>query len=328
MELSNKEEIIEFIKCDLKYFFLPDETDEQNAFTQKKSELSNYFSFFSNNFLQRETIRYQTMILTASVTLIAVELLQFSSLKLFGGNVPVSNGLTAFISILIFVLIIIFSIKAHIDFTINRIQSGVNDGSLIEISHTLETIIAKRGVDIHYWHEISQVISNFGIDSFNIRSKYFSDYTSVLEHIKIDNPQGYEEYALLNSEVKLHINKRKDFLSKIQSLLSKEFEAFEEELKKIKERDSLKESTMFYTANIEPAEVISKKWSEARDSLENEAISLLMKEPLIVTIMGNLTKSLNKAYTVKNISIKIEIWFTIIFGLAAIIFGLLKSTIL
>jgi hypothetical protein len=156
--LSTEDEIRKSILRNLPIAFGEAAAVEAGAVIAKFNELLDYASAVSAPFLGPDTIRYQTMLLTLSLFLMATSVFRFTAVKLFDVSVQVGGKFFVLYSALIAAVAAIFAVKSFVDHERARFIRMKNFNVKHEFIALITLSLDLKDIQDYFWLEIFDAI--------------------------------------------------------------------------------------------------------------------------------------------------------------------------
>src|ERR1700722_10568087 len=152
--MSTEAEIKQSIRNDLAILFGESEPTDLRVFREKYNRLVEYATAVSAPFLGPETIRYQSMLLYVSVLFLSISLFKLGGIKVFDTVLSVDHKLLVAYEVFIGMVIVIFLVKAYVDYLRARFTRSRNAGVGSELAALMSAGLVKRHIQHYFWLEI------------------------------------------------------------------------------------------------------------------------------------------------------------------------------
>jgi hypothetical protein len=156
--MSTEAEIKQSIRNDLAILFGDSEPTDLRVFREKYNRLVEYATAVSAPFLGPETIRYQSMLLYVSVLFLSISLFKLGGIKVFDTVLSVDHKLLVAYEVFIGMVIVIFLVKAYVDYLRARFTRSRNAGVGSELAALMSAGLVKRHIQHYFWLEIFDAI--------------------------------------------------------------------------------------------------------------------------------------------------------------------------
>jgi hypothetical protein len=301
----------------------------------KFNELLDYASAVSAPFLGPDTIRYQTILLSLSLFLIAASAFHFTVVKLFDVNVPVGPKFFVLYSALIAAVAAIFVIKAFVDHQRTQFVRAKNANVRSEVKSLIVLSLNLRHIQEYFWLEIFDAVgraynfySNFAARVVGSGSSLTDD--SSMQVVVLDR-DGLEK----EPRTKIELERLDRYLQLFGTALERDKAQFRKEAEVIveawKKQDRTDPTVILHDRSYDRMEEAYgrslKKWVDVRNELVDRKLDALARtgraSPELVQAEA-LGTVLKKIVRIRNVYAICEITAPVIFAAAAVLLVALR----
>lgn len=318
--MSDQQEIEQSIREEFPILFLGADTLDPEQYLEKRNQLIDYGVAVSQPFLSAETIRYQSILLYASLIFLSVSLLRIGKLKIGEELVAVDNRLLLFYEIFVGLVALIFVMKAYIDFGRARLGRAKNDFVWSQFTEFLAISRFRKQLQHYFWCETFDRIGASYKAYSDAQAKVLNkpaglDLSSVkMQFLKIDELRKL-------SELKPAIVAHEKFLATLTAQLSKDESRFNDRVDRVFQLAARSEPDDFldcYTPVHAAYEETLDPWLEARNNLSSEHLDSGLKDSADLARLDHQRVLVQRIVRLRRLYAAIEIGAPILFALGVI----------
>lgn len=328
-KLTTEDEIKESIVSNLALIFGESKAVDPRTFREKYNSLVENAGAVSAPFLGPETIRYQTMLLSLSVLFISISLFRIGGIKIGDTVVSVDSKLLVIYAVLIFLVIVIFLIKARLDFQRALFVRERNANTTSELRELIGLGMLMKRIQEYFWLEISDAIGR-SYKTYDEASRATLNQPSEFTHISmqvvnLDRP-GLNKIA----ETKAELARLDAYLTSFVAEVADDEELLRQECVDILSAvpDNSDDPYLAFRDNryerIRTAfDGSLGKWFSARNALIDKHLDVVMENlqgDEAVHQLQAMVKILKRTRTIQNVYASIEIFAPVLFAIFSILY--------
>jgi hypothetical protein len=156
--MRSQAEIEKSIRGSLPILFRTADAVDGSKLREKYNELVDHAAAVSEPFLRAETVRYQSILLYVSLLFLAVRVFRVSHLIQSGNEIPLDGKFLGIYSTFIAAVIVIFSLKAYVDYQRSRFVWSKTDDLVHQARELIMCGVLTMRVQQYFWQELVDLI--------------------------------------------------------------------------------------------------------------------------------------------------------------------------
>jgi len=327
--VSDQQEIEQSIREEFPILFLHADTLDPEQYLEKRNQLIDYGVTVSQPFLSAETVRYQSILLYASLIFLSVSLLQIGKLKIGDELVAVDKRLALFYEVFLGAVALIFLMKAYIDFGRAQLGRAKNDHVLSQFINFLAIARLRKQLQQHFWGEIFDKIG-VCYQAYTDAQAKARNRPSDHKHISVNVLSLKIDELRKLSELRPAIVAHETFLATLTAQLMKDESRFNDRVDRafqLAAKSEANDSFDCYTQRRSAAgqvqaayEETLKPWIEARNTLSNEQLKSELKDSTDLARLDHQLVLVQRIVRLRQLYAAIEIGTPILFALVVIFY--------
>ncbi len=229
MAINNKTRLENSIREQFPSIFLDKNLVSEDDFYRIYNEVAEYLVRITDSPLKPETYKYQTVLLSASLSIITFVLFNIDQIKIGDINVHVNDVFLFWYVVFIFVMSIIYILRVNLDYKIQSLARKMNHDRLYKFSDIVQKNINILKIQQHFWLKLSVEINNR-----LLAEKKDQQYDAQSHVIVEDNEIG--ELRGKSQDFKKQIKSHESFLELTINSLNKDIKKFRVKLEKSKSK--------------------------------------------------------------------------------------------
>jgi hypothetical protein len=326
--VSTKVELEKSIRDNFSIIFGLSESVARDVFLLKYNAFLDSAAAVSASVLGPETIRYQSMLLYVSAFFVSVSLFRLGKIKVFDNLISVDRRLLVIYAVFIGGIIVVFLIKAYVDYQRARFLRSRHQQVTTELRELIAVGLSKRHIQEYFWLELFDAIGRT-YKVYDDAGREAANGTPEFKHTPSQALVLDRKALYRNIDTRAEIVRQETFLASLVAELTADEKRFQEEAEIILAARAQPEDPMTFLSDrsyekIRAAfEQTLDKWFVVRNSLTDEHLDSVMENlghSQETQRLEAMIQTMKRILTIRRMYAALEIVVPVVFAIFAIVY--------